>query len=1573
MSVFARLRIALVLCLAALSARAVFAFQPRKPSRFDALILEDPSTVSATTAAALSSLPETDPLRAGWSGFTIAHGPDWRVWLDPRSGAPLLVEGQGIPWIPGSGNGVAAGAAPTLQSLEGSLRSFAAANRGILLADDSELVLDAGASGQITPDLWQIVFSRRFGGVPVAGDRYSFTIGHGNLIAFGAPRWSRIALASTVPSLSADEAIGRLADYMKVDRSAIVVSRLPELRVVPFPESAPNGQSAFGSGWSSALCWSLAVRVGDDPGTWAALVDGGNGAIRAFFDDNRYGQAKGGVYPISDDQICPDGCEQPGWAMPWADLSINSSSQTASSMGVFDCSPSGGVATTHLAGPYVRVSDNCGAVSESVTCDDDLDLRQSAGIDCAVPPGSSPGNTHSARSSFYHLNRIAEHGRAWLPGNTWLTHQLVDNLNINSTCNAYWGGGSVNFYKSGGGCNNTGEIAGVFLHEWGHGLDENDGGGFDNPSEAYGDITSFMVTHTSCIGRGFFQSGNCSGYGDACLNCSGIRDDDWNQHASHQPHTPTNFAQPNCGGGGGPCGREPHCEGYISAESLWDLAVRDLPATGMDIDSAWQLTDKLWYKSRNGSGGNAYNCSLPNSDGCNSGSWFSKLRTIDDDDGNLSNGTPHAAAIFAAFNRHAIACGNAGDASNQNTSSCPSLPAPTIAAAAGSGSVTVSWTAVPNAASYRVMRNDTGCSHAFTVIATVAAPATSYVDSGLPNAFPLNYRVEAVGANSSCDGPVSTCETATPQPYAGTLTLDRATYGCSMTINLTLRDANVGASTVAVQVWSTTEPTPETVVLTEIAPGTSKFIGTIQTTTTAPVADGKLSLADSNTITARYFDGDDGIGGHNIPRLANAVGDCLPPTISAVGSVGVTATEGTVSWSTDQSSDSRLTWGPSRPPTTLVSNGAMTTAHAVPISGLQACTVYYYQVGSTDPSGNGTTDTNAGQYYHFETLGNFPGTGLQPCHAGQVYYDKPAYACSDAILAKVIDIDLNVSPSIAETVTVYATSTSEVAPEQVVLTETGPNTSIFTASLPTDGGTAAHDGLLQVHDGDVITIVYHDVNDGTGVTHLAYSSSTADCKGPAITALQVTDQPPFRAMVTWTTSEPATGRIDYGNTTALGKLQTNSALTTSHTFFIADNLQCAQNFFKVSSTDARGNTVVEDRGGSLHSFETGRVPGAVFVDGFEASTGWSLNGEWQIGSPMGLGGGPNSSPDPASAWSGSKVLGVDLTGLGSFLGDYEANVTLQATSPVMDLRLVPNAQLIIHRWLNVDDRQHDTATIEGNKRGAWTEIWGNPNSSDTSETAWSTQSYDITSVAGGNRTFQLRFTISSGPFRQLSGWNIDDIVIKDATKPNGEACGSCATKPSFAGLVAATDVSGCGDTGIALSWQSPADWGSGASGTFAVYRDTTPGFTPSASNRIASGLSVSSYTDSAAPNGVTLYYLVRAENNETCSSGPANGGVQDDNTAYRSVHDELSQPNPADIGSSVRGTVVNGVHVRMTWSSAAGAVTYRVYRADNPRMIGSVVAGSPPALFFDDAGEMANGTSRYYLVRGANSCGIEGP
>ena len=54
-------------------------------------------------------------------------------------------------------------------------------------------------------------------------------------------------------------------------------------------------------------------------------------------------------------------------------------------------------------------------------------------------------------------------------------------------------------------------------------------------------------------------------------------------------------------------------------------------------------------------------------------------------------------------------------------------------------------------------------------------------------------------------------------------------------------------------------------------------------------------------------------------------------------------------------------------------------------------------------------------------------------------------------------------------------------------------------------------------------------------------------------------------------------------------------------------------------------------------------------------------------------------------------------------------------------------------------------------------------------------------------------------------------------------------------------------------------WGSGTDGTYAVYRDAVPGFTPSGANLVTSGLTGLSYNDVGAPNDQTLYYVVLAE------------------------------------------------------------------------------------------------------------------
>jgi len=957
---------AVFLALLSLTPGAAVALQVHPTaSRFDALAVADPGISLTVTTTALGLLPADHGARLGWGGFRAAHGDAWSIYIDRRSGAPLLVEGSGIPW--------SVGEHATVESLAKSLREFIAANRPLLGAEDKELVLDRDGSGELLPNVWQVVFDRMVAGVPVTGERYLFTIGHGMLISFGTPRWSRID-ASPIPELDAAEAGELVSSYMKLTGAeAAGAFGKPRLEFLPLlakgTESSYGGE--VGGGYTSALVWRLAAQIEGESGTWEALVDAHTGVIRSFRDVNDYAHAKGGVYPLSDDQNCPEGCENPNYPMPFARIYIGNTTQMTDTNGAFSCTSAGASAGTVLNGRFFTVMDACGLVSQSTTCDSDLDLRTSTGTNCTVPPGSSLGNTHAERTTFYQLNRIAEHARSWLPSILWTSALVEANVNAvnedGTNCNAFYEtmGGTLNFLRTGPGCRNSGELAGVNFHEWGHGLDYNDGGGRDSPSEAYGDITSFVATHVSCLGRGFHLAGNCVGYGNACLSCTGIRDLDWDKRADHAPSTPSSFLS-HCGPFGlGPCGKEEHCEGYIAGETFWDLATRDLTASGLDQASAWQLTDRLWFQSRLGSGGPAYNCSLPSSDGCAATSWFSKLRAVDDDDGNLANGTPHAAEIFAAFNRHAIACGAAGDASNQNSTGCSGVGSTTLTASIANGSTSLSWSPVANAVSYRVLKNELGCSAGSTAVATVFG--TSFDDLGLVNGLTEYYRVQPLGLNAQCEGPVSNCQAATPQPFAGTIKLNATSYGCAGLIGVTVNDANIGAGTTSVRVASATEPAGETITLTRVTPGSDTYTGTIALTSSPPAPNGVLSVVEGDTITATYVDASDGGGGLNVPRLASAFADCVSPVISKVQATNITGTAAKITWTTDELANTVAHYGTAPPPAFVTSAAAAVTGHAVDLSGLTECTPYVYGVDSTDVVGNLATDTASGAYYAFQT------------------------------------------------------------------------------------------------------------------------------------------------------------------------------------------------------------------------------------------------------------------------------------------------------------------------------------------------------------------------------------------------------------------------------------------------------------------------------------------------------------------------------------------------------------------------------------------------------------------------------
>jgi hypothetical protein len=707
----------------------------------------------------------TPTLQNGWAAFVIGANPSWKATVDHRSGLIAFAEGGNIAWVPGRGNSLtnanistalAGRTKPDVSVLDTIARNSMKNVAGLMGVDPTTLVLNPGRSGQPAGHVWFVDYDVVLGGMPVEGARVVFRINNGNLIQFGT---ENIPVAGTVvpaSKLSQSQALAAASKF--VGGFSVLDSFRDNGSQHLLPANVANNGFAegfkFGAGRGLVKVWQFIFHRDGVMGNWLVRVDATTGEILQLADVNEYAaaQGSGGTYLNS----ATTGAEV---VRPTPFTNVSSGGFTNSG-GVYNFTS--GTVTSTLSGQFVKITDTCGAISQGSDASGNIAFGTSTGTDCTTPGHGGAGNTHASREQFYQVNRIKEVVKGWLPANTWLNQVLTVNVNLNQTCNAYWNGSTLNFFKSGGGCANTGEIAGVSLHEFGHGIDQNDGTGTapeGGTGESYGDTTAVIALHNSCVGPGFLTS-NCSGYGDACTACTGVRDTDFAKHVANTPATVSNFTQVRCGTGSGPCGKEVHCESYVPSEAIWDFANRDLPGAG--TGPAWTTLDRLWYLSRN-TATSAFTCNHAGtpftSNGCGTGNWWKTMRAVDDDDGNLTNGTPHSAALFAAFNRHGIACTTDAGAST-SFAGCTAPATPTLSVTAGNNSAALSWTAT--GAVYDVFRNELGCNAGFTKIVS-GGSATSLNDTVLSNGLTYFYQVTAFPTgNEACASAPSTCISVTP-------------------------------------------------------------------------------------------------------------------------------------------------------------------------------------------------------------------------------------------------------------------------------------------------------------------------------------------------------------------------------------------------------------------------------------------------------------------------------------------------------------------------------------------------------------------------------------------------------------------------------------------------------------------------------------------------------------------------------------------------------------------------------------------------------------------------------------------
>ena len=116
---------------------------------------------------------------------------------------------------------------------------------------------------------------------------------------------------------------------------------------------------------------------------------------------------------------------------------------------------------------------------------------------------------------------------------------------------------------------------------------------------------------------------------------------------------------------------------------------------------------------------------------------------------------------------------------------------------------------------------------------------------------------------------------------------------------------------------------------------------------------GTVGVTYSYAVEAFNHEGETSTG--NGPQTAaDRTDDGLSPLIASGPSASsALPTSFTVTWTTDEPSDSRLEYGTSSSYGSTVSNATLVTAHSLTVTGLAASTEYHFRAGSTDACGNG--------------------------------------------------------------------------------------------------------------------------------------------------------------------------------------------------------------------------------------------------------------------------------------------------------------------------------------------------------------------------------------------------------------------------------------------------------------------------------------------------------------------------------------------------------------------------------------------------------------------------------------------
>ncbi len=481
--------------------------------------------------------------------------------------------------------------------------SMFAVDNSVLEMDEVTL-LPLGAVG--STDKMTVRFQQHVNGVPVEYGSVNVLMNMaGGLLSVDARSIPNVAVQDTVPTVEANAALQvAVAEFQSETGTSPTGTSMIELNII---------RREGGGVTSSDLAWRVQVTNhvdGFEPESFVYQVAAQGSARVLRRDEGIHNFDVGGTATTRATLTNkPDVAANPPVPVPAAYMTITAPGQgsiTSDASGNFNFPGVTGPldVTFSYRGLYNDVNNSSGSDyshTESLT-----------GTGNAVDLNPSGGGSVTAQSNiFYFINQMRDWTRAQNAADSEMDFVNNANANLNSSCNAYYDGVSTNYYLPGGGCVNT-AYATVIYHEQGHWQNDryNSGNGYDGFGEGNADVYSTYQTNWHLLGEDFFGPG------------STVRD-------------ATNLRQ-YCGDGNNGCYGQVHTDGEVLMGAMWK--VRTAVQATLGDGPGGDVCDALhsgWM--------NAYD------QGTIDSIIELQLLTLDDDNGNIQDGTPNFNDIDGGF------------------------------------------------------------------------------------------------------------------------------------------------------------------------------------------------------------------------------------------------------------------------------------------------------------------------------------------------------------------------------------------------------------------------------------------------------------------------------------------------------------------------------------------------------------------------------------------------------------------------------------------------------------------------------------------------------------------------------------------------------------------------------------------------------------------------------------------------------------------------------------------------------------------------------------------------------------